>query len=155
MRPISPTRLLLFLLLSVRPLPSAECAGPGKPLQLHSVVRGVIGNLNEKSERVVRDDGEWKALWKRLGLPLNPAPGPPAIDFGKDMVVAVVAGEGRGVVEIEIVRVEQRPGCLLVTVSERGVPKKMSAGQFARFHPFHFVRIPTTGDPVAFSFVKR
>ena len=155
MRPISPSRLLLFLLLSTRPLPSAQCPGPGKPLQLHSVVRGVIGNLNEKSERVVRAEPEWKALWNRLGLPLNPAPGPPAIDFGKDMVVAVAAGEGRGVVEVEIVRVEQRPGCLLVTVSERGVPNKMSADQFGRFHPFHFVRIPTTGAPVVFNFVKR
>jgi hypothetical protein len=147
--------LLWFLLLSGAGTGrAADCPGPGQPVALKTVIRGVIGNLDKKSERVVRSEADWKALWGQLGLPLKPSPAAPAIDFSTNVVLGVTAGAGRGVVEVEIVRVEQRAACLHVTVAERAVPKNMAADQFSKFHPFHFVRIPPAKDPVVFTYVK-
>ena len=134
---------------------AADCAGPGEALKTGSVIRGVIGNLKEKGERTIRTESEWKELWGKLGLPLNPPVPAPAIDFSKNMVFAVSAGEGRGIVEVEIIKVERKAGCILVTVAERLVPPKMSAVQFTSFHPFHFVRVGTTPGTVVFRYVKR
>jgi len=76
----------------------AGCPGSGPELAIHSIVQGVIGNMKDRSEKVIRTAEEWEALWKQLGLPLNPSPSAPAIDFQKDMVLAVSAGAGRGIV---------------------------------------------------------
>lgn len=131
------------------------CPGPGEAMVMKSVVRGVIGNLKERRETVVRSDAAWKELWKRLGLPLNPAPAVPAVDFSKNMVVAVAAGAGGAILETEIVRIERRKGCVLVSVNERRHPPGSSMPQFSSFHPFHIVRIPAVRSPVIFEYAAR
>jgi hypothetical protein len=160
-RPARPGRalglglVLLALATTTGSAPGAECSGPGRPVKLASVIRAAIGDLKAREERVVRTEAEWKALWGRLGLPLRPAVAAPAIDFAKSMVLLVAAGEGRGIVEVEVTRVERRTGCLQVTVAERAVPPNMSAAQFASFHPFHAVRVEAQPGPVVFRYTKR
>jgi len=152
------TALLATTIAGGTSLPStlaADCAGPGQVVKLNSIIRGVIGNLKEKEELAVRTEAEWKALWIKLGLPLRPAVAAPAVDFSKDMVLGVSAGEGRGVVELEITKVERKTGCVLVTVTERAVPPKMSPAQFVAFHPFHFVRVSAAPGTVVFTFARR
>ena len=126
------------------------CPGPGETLAIHTVVRGVIGDLKERQETVVRSEAAWKALWKRLALPLKPAPAVPKVDFTKDMIVAVAAGAGNGVLEIEIDRVERRKGCVVVSVKERKAPSGGAVAQFAAFHPFHIARVAAAKTPVSF-----
>lgn len=161
LRPARPGRaidlvaVLLACALATGSAPAAECSGPGRPVKLASVIRAVIGNLKNREERVVRTEAEWKETWGKLGLPLQPAVAAPAIDFAKSMVLLVAAGEGRGIVEVEVTRVERRAGCLQVTVAERAVPAGMSAAQFAAFHPFHAVRVEAEPGPVVFRYTKR
>jgi hypothetical protein len=133
----------------------AECPGRGEPVKLSSVIRGVIGSLTEKTELAVRSEAEWKELWGKLALPMKPAMPPPAVDFSRDMVVGVAAGQGRGIVEVEITSIERKTDCILVTVAERGVPPKMSAAQFAQFRPFHFVKMAAVAGKPVFRYVKR
>lgn len=132
-----------------------KCPGPGHALAIQNVVRGVIGNLRDRRETIIRNHADWRALWKRLALPLNPAPAVPAVDFSKDMVVAVSAGAGGGILETEIVRIERRKGCMLVSVHERRLPAGSSTPQFSSFHPFHIVRIPAVRSPISFEYAAR
>jgi hypothetical protein len=129
-----------------------SCAGPGVKLAIHNLARGAIGNLTEKREQVIHAAGEWEALWKELGLPLNPAPTSPSIDFKTDMVIAVASGTGRGIVEVAISEVEQRTGCLHVTVFERTLPPALAGMQISALRPFHIIRLSSVSGPVVFEY---
>src|SRR5687768_10977083 len=133
---------------------SPECPGAGKSVAFQSVVRAAVGEVKEPGELVIRDANQWKAQWKRLGIPLNPAPALPNVDFSTSMIVAVFAGQGRGVLEIEIKGVEQKSGCLLINVTERHLPDSLPAAQFGSFRPFHIVKLPKTAERVVFKQTK-
>jgi len=134
---------------------AAGCTGPAEPMKLATVVRGVLSGLEHKVERVVRSETEWRELWSKLGLPLRPAVAAPAIDFTRSIVVLVAAGQGQGVIEVEVTGVARRSGCVVVTVVERGIPAKFPAEQFASFRPFHVVRIDRDPGSVTFRYVKQ
>lgn len=124
------------------------CPGPGLALAINKMIGGGIGDLKEKSERVIRTEEEWKTFWSKAKLP-----GAWTIDFKKDMVIAVSSGPGRGVVEMEIIGVELRKACLHVTVVERIIPPKyMELAQ--ALHPFHIVRVSSAPGPVVFEYTQ-
>ena len=130
--------------------PSPDCPGPGKAVVFQNVVRGAVGEIKEPGELVIRNAAQWKAQWKLLGIPLKPPPPVPNVDFSTTMVIAVFAGQGRGVLEIEIKGAERRTGCLLINVTERHLPDSLPATQFGSFRPFHVVKLPKTTERVVF-----
>lgn len=134
--------------------PSPDCPGPGKAVVFQSVVRAAVGEIKEPGQLVIRDATQWKAQWKRLGIPLKPPPAVPNVDFSTSMIVAVFAGQGRGVLEIEVKGAERRAGCLLINVTERHLPDSLPATQFGNFRPFHVVKLPKTADRVVFKQTK-
>lgn len=133
---------------------AAGCQGPGAPVVFRSIARGGIGQLREPGTAVIRQEADWQALWGRLALALSPPASAPGVDFSTEMVLAVFAGEGRGVLETEISRVERREGCLLVTVAERRSPQAFPVGQFLPLRPFHLVRLGRGAESVVFRYVR-
>lgn len=154
------TMALLVLGWSVAALAATDqptpggCPGPGQPVALHSIARGVIGQLKEPGEAVIRTEADWTALWERLALPFTPTLPAPQVEFASQMILAVYAGEGRGVLETEITRVERRGACLVAMVAERRPPASVPSGQFLVFHPFHLVRVDAGPEAVVFRQVR-
>lgn len=132
-----------------------ECSGPGQNVAFLRIINGVVGELKERGTALIRNEAEWKAIWKRLNLPIKPAMPAPSVDFSKQLVIGVFAGEKNGVLETEISRIERKEGCLLVSVAERRIPKNLPASQFEHFRPFHFVRLPLTMHRVVFKYTSK
>jgi hypothetical protein len=127
----------------------STCPGPGQDLAIHNMIRSSLGKLKEKSEKVIRTAEEWKSFWSQVNLPLTPTP----IDFNKDMIIAVSAGTGSGVIEMEITGVEQKKACVCVKVVERVLPPKMK-GLLPTLLPFHIIRISSARGPIVFEYTQ-
>jgi hypothetical protein len=110
-------------------------------VSFHTVLKGHRSGVRESVQTVARNQAEWSALWKRhASIEPNP-PLPPAVDFAKEIVVAVFLGEKpTGGHDIEITSVEQRDGSLLVSFVERS-PQPGGVTTQALTQPFHMVKV--------------
>jgi hypothetical protein len=111
-----------------------------------SIGEGTASGIADPREVVVRSEQEWKTLW-RQHAPSGP---PPAVDFRKEIVVGVFAGqrptEGY---RVEIVRVERESeGFSVVYRVEGPAPDALAAQVLTQ--PFKLVRLPGLGLPVRF-----
>lgn len=104
----------------------------------------------EKSKRlVIRDQKTWVATWDVMKGNVMPKPAVPAIDFDKQMVVAVFMGRKMsGGYGIKIVKVKEKDG-LIVTVKESSPPKDAMV-TMALTSPYHVVVIPKSDKKVEF-----
>src|SRR5437870_4264409 len=82
-------------LLAVIPLgalaPAAAQVPSGVPLPFVTLAAGTTSSIRTPRRVVVRDEAEWRALWRRHDDPAGGAA--PPVDFSRDMVVGVFAGE--------------------------------------------------------------
>lgn len=60
-------------------------------LPLRPVAQGAHSSINERRQRVVRTAAEWNKLWAEHSA-LSSDKTPPAVDFSKEMVLAVFLG---------------------------------------------------------------
>lgn len=68
---------------------------------------------------VVRDAADWRALWDEVVGARTPRPDPPAVDFGREMVIVAAMGQrGTGGFSISIDEVREENGDLVVVVRE-------------------------------------
>ncbi|CAN5453100.1 hypothetical protein BH23ACI1_BH23ACI1_07320 [soil metagenome] len=112
-----------------------------------TIARGEGSRMTEPRQVVVRDDGEWVALWAAHAGPSVPAP---PVDFSTRMVVAAFAGE-RPMPGHEIHIVGTRPGAtsLAVLVEERmPLPGTLAAQMVVT--PFHIASVPRQDGDVRF-----
>ncbi len=88
---MSRTLLLAALaaLLVVTACRSAPSGGDG----LRTIAIGYQTGIAAGSLRLARNDAEWSALWREHTSTQLPRPELPRIDFAKEMVVCVLAGE--------------------------------------------------------------
>jgi len=118
---------------------------PANQKAIQTLVKGYRSGVHEPLQIAVRSQAEWDALWKRhASIETNP-PRPPAIDFGKEIVVGVFLGEKpTGGHDVEIVSAEITDGLLWVSFKEKNPqPGAMTLQAFTQ--PFHIVRV-TTND---------
>jgi PrcB C-terminal len=113
----------------------------GTPLSIATVERGDRSGIRGPLQTVIRNQDEWKALWKRhSSTDTNPSPAP-IVDFNREMVVGIFLGEKRtGGYEVEIVRTEQRDSLLYFYYREKSPPPGAMVTQ-ALTQPFHLVKI--------------
>lgn len=132
------------------PAPATPTATPEAPLAITTLARGTDSEWHEAAEVAVREEKAWKDLWEKANAALVPMPAPPKVDFAKEMVIAVFAGEkpttGHS---IEVSRIERSGDGLLVTVREKAPPEGAMVGQ-ALTYPFHIVRVPAAAGEVEF-----
>jgi hypothetical protein len=111
------------------------------PLSIATVEKGDRSGIRGPLQTVIRNQDEWKALWKRhSSTDTNPPPAP-IIDFDREIVVGIFLGEKRtGGYEVEIVRAERRDSSLYFYYREESPPPGAMVTQ-ALTQPFHLVKI--------------
>ena len=123
-------------------------AAAGAPMRasFQTVLRGYQSGVREPLETVARNQINWETLWrKHVAKEANP-PTPPLVDFNKEIVVAVFLGERpTGGHDIEITKVEQTDGKLVVSVVERKPPPGSLTTQ-AFTQPFHIIKVAAQGS---------
>lgn len=70
------------------------CTGGVEPKRISFTLlaEGMQSGIEEERREVIRDDDAFQALWARHSAGMDPAPPPPAIDFSREMLIAVFAG---------------------------------------------------------------
>jgi uncharacterized membrane protein len=114
---------------------------------LATVARGESSGIVDSQRAIVRDAGQWRALWAAHAGPATPAPD---VDFTSRMVAAVFAGERPTPgFEIEITGTGRDGRALTLAVTERSPAPGMIAAQIL-VSPFHIVTIPRYDGEVRF-----
>lgn len=115
--------------------------GTKTPISIATVEKGDRSGIRGPLQTVIRNQGEWKALWKRHSSADASPPPAPIIDFNREMVVGIFLGEKRtGGYEVEIVRAERHDSALYFYYRE----KTPAAGEMvtqALTQPFHLVKV--------------
>jgi PrcB C-terminal len=110
-------------------------------LSIATVEKGDRSGIRGPLQTVIRNQDEWKALWKRhSSTDTSPSPAP-SIDFDREMIVGIFLGEkSTGGYEVEIVRAEQRDSSLYFYYREKSPAAGAMVTQ-ALTQPFHLVRV--------------
>jgi protease stability complex PrcB-like protein len=111
-----------------------------------TIARGAMSGVTSPEEIVVQSVQEWHALWTRHA-PNTPEP---VIDFTKEIVVGVFAGQRpTGGYRVQITSIERSDAGLTV-VYDVTQPAKDAMVTQALTSPFELVRIPRLQLPVRF-----
>lgn len=128
----------------------AACAALNVTVPFSTLARGLASGVREPTQVVIRSRDDWVALWGRHMRLQTAPPAAPAVDFSRDMVVALFMGERRtGGHEIEVMRIERGDAGLAVHYRSKGPAPGDMASQ-ALTQPFHFITLPRDTGPVVF-----
>ena len=114
---------------------------PTLPVSFRSVGKGYRSGVRAPLQVVARSQNDWTALWRQhVSDDLSSRP-PPAIDFEKEVVVALFLGEKpTGGYDVQISRAEQTNDGLIIYYREKD-PSPGGMVIQALTQPFHIVRI--------------
>ena len=105
-----------------------------------------MSGIDAPRTAVVRSADEWTALWKDHARSAKA----PAVDFSREMVVAVFLGtKPSGGYSVEIAQIEKRDNEVLVTYRERQ-PGPDDIVTMALTSPFHIVRTEAAAGKITF-----
>jgi hypothetical protein len=127
------------------PAPVAPVA-PSTPVQMNTINSDMMSGIDRAEQLVVRTAAEWQSLWQRHA-PGRPAP---AVDFNKNMVLAVFLGSRpSGGYQVQITGVKSDGKALVVQWAERRpAPGQMAAQVMTA--PSHIVTVPRHDGEVRF-----
>ena len=110
-------------------------------LPIRSLAKGGFSGIQEPKQEVITDKKAWEQFWSHHNR-LRPTTPPPAVDFTKEMVIAVTLGTKRtGGYSVEIVRVTPLDKKLKITAQQTSPPSGAMTIH-ALTAPFHFVAVP-------------
>ncbi len=105
--------------------------------------------LREPLNLAVRDAPAWAAMWRRITAAHGEPPPPPAIDFGREMLlIAAMGTQPSGGYRIRIERVLDQGGWLEAHVV-RVSPGPRCGATAALTHPIDIVRVAASPKPVS------
>ncbi len=148
---------LLFLAGSLAaPCSSAVSAAPPATTSLRTVARGTQSPAAASSRQVIRDKAAWSRLWTTQLRPEgSEAETPPAVDFSREMVLAVFQGQkSSGGYAVTILSAKEEKGALLVTVREQSPPPDAMSIQVLT-SPYHVVAVKRSKLPVKWKVVRK
>jgi protease stability complex PrcB-like protein len=118
----------------------APYGNAGGDLELRRIGQWTNTGISESRRLVIQDANTWARFWAELGVGERPA-----IDFSRNLVVAVAAGQRRsGGYEIVVRRVSQANGDLTIEVEET-TPGPNCMTTSALTQPVDVVALPTVG----------
>jgi VWFA-related protein len=121
-------------------------APPSGPVAMTTINSDQMSGIDRPQQSVVRTDAEWQALWKQHA-PGRPAP---AVDFAKNMVVAVFLGSrSSGGFQVQITGVRTDGADLVVEWTERR-PGRDQVDAAVMTAPAHIVAVPRRDGNVRF-----
>lgn len=137
-----------LLLSSVITLWTVAALAAGAPFS--TIEQGSVSGIAKPTALVIKSEKEWQALWARHAAVRAPTPDPPQIDFSREMVIAVFAGERTtGGVTVEVTAIDVSSGAIRATYQESGPPPDSILTQ-ALTQPYHLVITPRVEGPVTF-----
>jgi hypothetical protein len=123
--------------------------GAGNALDIRRIGRWTRTGIGESRRLVIRDANAWADFWSELGLGDRPT-----VDFSRDVVVAVAAGQRpTGGYEIAVDRVTNNNGELTAEVVET-IPGPNCMTTASLTQPVDVVVVPGVA-PRSWSFVER
>lgn len=110
----------------------------------------LASGIDEPGQFVIRNAVDWAALWQRIHSRRRPAPPLPEVDFDREMMVVVAAGQHRtGGYSIRINRASREAAKIIIVVHEEAPgPDCIVAGAITS--AVDIARLPVTPEPVEF-----
>ena len=109
---------------------------------IRSLDKGISSQIDVARQAAVRSDTEWNMLWSQhAGDRARPA-----VDFNREMVLAVFLGtRPTAGFSVEIVGAREESGALVVSYRESRPPTGIVTAQVLT-SPYHLVAVPKHGD---------
>jgi len=109
---------------------------------VRSLDKGPMSQIADARQAVARSTAEWEALWRQhAGDRVRPA-----VDFSKDMAVAVFLGtRSSSGFSVEIVGAREE-GAALVVMYRESRPQPGTVAAQVLTAPYHVVAVPKHGD---------
>jgi hypothetical protein len=123
--------------------------GAAQPVVFTTLTQGNHSGIGTFTQVVVRSHDEWAAVWRRHAAGTTISPVPPAVDFSRNMVIAVFFGTGPAGQRTAISAIVERNSQLAVLVQIIGPPGPESDG-LPQITPFHIVQLARSSMPVVF-----
>jgi hypothetical protein len=115
-----------------------------------TIERGSASGITRSTTLAIKSEDEWHRIWAQHVSVRAPMPSPPQIDFSREMVIAVFAGERTtGGFTVEVTAIEHSTGAIRVTYRESGPPPDSLLAQ-AITQPYHIVTTPRLERPIVF-----
>jgi hypothetical protein len=118
---------------------------------MKTIDKGEHSNMDDAAQVVAKTQQEWEQLWQRHA----PERSRPAVDFSKEMVLAVFLGSRPTAgYALEIVSATQNGGTLVVRYRESAPARSAMTAQVLT-SPYHFVAVPFFPGSVKFEKAER
>ena len=142
-----------FLLAVCFALIASPIARAAQPVAFTILAQGNHSRISTFYGAVVRSQNEWAALWLRHAAGTRMATVPPAVDFARNMVIAVFFGKGPSGRRTAISDIVEDGSQLVVLLQMIGPPGPESEDQ-PQITPFHIVQLARSPMPVVFMRAK-
>jgi hypothetical protein len=120
------------------------------PQAFETVVSAFHSGIGEKRRETVRDQASWTRLWAEIHAGQTPVEPPPAVDFSREMLVAVALGtRPTGGFAVKVRGVATRGDRLEVAVLET-CPPPGAMVTAALTQPVEVVRVPRLSQTPTF-----
>lgn len=132
-------------------LPFAMAVAGWAAPDLRVLATGALSAVTRPGERVVRTEQDWQKLWDEHAARVEPKPALPAVDFNKEMVVAVFMGRRpTGGYSVSVTGVRRGEKDVVVSVRRNSPPPGAITPQIVT-SPYVFVAISKSDRPVKFA----
>jgi hypothetical protein len=140
--------LLSLLLCTPDSVRGVEPSGGGSPVPFVSIGQGSVSGIVDPQEVVIQSAEEWRELWSTHA---PSAPAPPPVDFARELVVGIFAGQRpTSGYQVQVVRVERGETMISVVYQVTGPPADAMVAQVLT-QPFLLITLPRLGLPIRFS----
>lgn len=130
--------------------PSPGEAGQSRPLSFRSVAFGGLSGITVSQERVIRDPEEWGRLWQAHQAGAFPQRSLPAVDFSRELAIAIFAGERpTGGFAVAVEQVAESASGIEVVYRVTSPPPGAIVSQ-ALTSPFQIIAVESRSGPVRF-----
>ena len=137
----------LLVIVSTVPALASPASPPQQSIDFETVAQGEIsyyrygdGNFTG-ADFCIKDKKTWEWFWSLHTAGLTPVPPPPAINFGKEMVIVTILGyqtSGGGPnIEVADITFSHKPKCLHVLIEDNDTPGPLDIIT----NPFHIVKL--------------
>lgn len=140
------------LAMSVLALALPGAGHAAESLSFTMIATGTSSGVREAANLIIRDAADWTVWWRRhVGASMRQRP---AVDFDREMVIGIFAGESRIPRRVSIVRIVPEAGSLVVWYRQADTRPLPDGEGVAPSAPFVIVRLPRSSLPVRFALVK-
>jgi len=144
------SRIFTAVVVLVFVIAALSVASAALTVTFSTIASGTQSGVRSRTEVVIRTLPDWQALWRKHATALPGAPAAPKVDFSRDMVIAVFAGEATPATRVSIVRIFQDQGRLIVLVRIGEIQPGPAQTDSAGAKPFQVVRLARSTLPVIF-----